>query len=230
MEVFIMNNTITIVSGLPRSGTSMMMKMLEAGGMEVVVDNVRQADDDNPQGYYELERVKQIKQDTAWLDSVQGKAVKMVSMLLYDLPADRNYNILFMKRDIDEILVSQRIMLERKGEGKNINDGEMKELFTRHLLEIAQWLYNQNNMRVLFVDYKDIIDNPRENARIINEHLGNCLITDDMVRAVDTSLYRQRCGNLLKSDGTTEDKKSLETIEEQEKKKIEEQLRSLGYM
>src|SRR5574340_974338 len=125
MEAF-MNNTITIVSGPPRSGTSMMMKMLEAGGMEVIVDNVRQADDDNPHGYYELEKVKQIKEDTSWLESVQGKAVKMVSMLLYDLPADRTYNILFMKRDLAEILVSQRIMLERKGEGKNFNEEEMK--------------------------------------------------------------------------------------------------------
>ena len=225
-----MSNAITIVSGLPRSGTSMMMKMLEAGGMEVMVDNVRKADDDNPQGYYELERVKQIKEDTSWLDSVHGKAVKMVSMLLYDLPADRNYNILFMKRDIDEILVSQRIMLERKGEGKNINDEAMKELFTRHLLEIAQWLYNQKNMRVLYINYKDIIDNPLENAKRINKHLGKCLQTDNMVRAVDTSLYRQRCRNVLKSVGNLEEKKSLELIEEQEKKKIEEQLRSLGYM
>lgn len=225
-----MNSTITIVSGLPRSGTSMMMKMLEAGGMEVVVDNIRQADDDNPQGYYELERVKRIKEDPSWLDSLQGKAVKMVSMLLYDLPADRSYNILFMKRDIDEILVSQSIMLERKGEGKNFNNEEMKELFARHLLEIAQWLHKQKNMRVLYVNYKDTLDNPEENAKRINEHLGNCLRTDNMVRAVDTSLYRQRCGNLLKSDSAPEEKKSLETIEEQEKKKIEEQLRSLGYM
>ena len=225
-----MNNTITIVSGLPRSGTSMMMKMLEAGGMEVMVDNVRPADDDNPQGYYELEKVKQIKENTSWLDSVQGKAVKMVSMLLYDLPADRKYTILFMKRDIDEILISQRIMLERKGEGRNINDEEMKELFTRHLLEIAKWLDNQKNMRVLYVNYKDILDNPVGNARRINEHLGNCLNTDNMVLAVDTSLYRQRCRNVLNPDGTLEENKSVEVIEDEEKKKIEEQLRSLGYM
>jgi len=208
----------------------MMMKMLEAGGMEVMVDNVRPADDDNPQGYYELEKVKQIKEDTSWLDSVQGKAVKMVSMLLYDLPSDRNYNILFMKRDIDEILVSQQIMLERKGEGNNINDGEMKELFARHLVEIAQWLDKQKNMRVLYVNYKDMLDNPVENAGRINEHLGCCLNADNMVLAVDPSLYRQRCGNTLKSGGTLEGNKSPEIIEDEEKKKIEEQLRSLGYM
>lgn len=224
------NNIITIVSGLPRSGTSMMMKMLESGGMEVVVDNVRQADDDNLQGYYELERVKQIKEDTSWLDCLQGKAVKMVSMLLYDLPADRSYNILFMKRDLEEILVSQRIMLERKGEEKDFNNQEMKELFTRHLLEIDQWLYNQKNMRVLYVHYKDMLDNPVENTRRINEHLGSCLNTENMVQTVDTSLYRQRCINASKADSTLAENKSLETIEEKEKEKIEEQLRSLGYM
>jgi hypothetical protein len=84
-------NTVNIVSGLPRSGTSMMMKMLEAGGMEALTDNIRKADIDNPKGYYEFERVKQIKEDQAWLDDAKGRAVKMVSMLLLDLPEGYNY-------------------------------------------------------------------------------------------------------------------------------------------
>jgi len=108
-------DTILIVSGLPRSGTSMMMKMLEAGGMAVLTDNIRTADQDNPRGYYEFERVKQIEHDTAWLPEAQGKAVKMIAGLLKHLPADYVYKIIFMQRDMDEVLASQRQMLVRRG-------------------------------------------------------------------------------------------------------------------
>ena len=94
------NKVITIVSGLPRSGTSMMMRMLEAGGMEIVVDNIRKADEDNLHGYFEYEKVKKIKEDSSWLDNTQGKVFKMVSMLLYDLPSDRSYQLIFMKRNM----------------------------------------------------------------------------------------------------------------------------------
>ena len=87
---------IKIVSGLPRSGTSLMMQMLDSGGMEVVTDNIRTADVDNPKGYYEFERVKKIKEDSSWLKDTRGKVFKMVSMLLYDLPSDEEYKIIFM--------------------------------------------------------------------------------------------------------------------------------------
>ena len=112
------NNNITIVSGLPRSGTSMMMKMLEAGGLEAVTDEIRKADEDNPKGYYEFEKVKKIKEDSSWLEDVKGKVVKMVSMLLYDLPSDYSYKIIFMRREMNEILASQTKMLGRKGKSK----------------------------------------------------------------------------------------------------------------
>ena len=108
-----MNSVITIVSGLPRSGTSMMMRMLEAGGMEVVTDNIRKANGDNPHGYFEFEKVKKIKEDSSWLDETFGKVFKMVSMLLYELPSDKNYKIIFMKRNMKEIMASQRIMLKK---------------------------------------------------------------------------------------------------------------------
>ncbi len=106
---------ITVVSGLPRTGTSMMMKMLEAGGMGVVADNVRQADIGNPEGYYEFEKVKEIKEDISWLAGAQGKVFKMVSMLLYDLPKDFHFKVVFMERDLDEVLISQRKMLDMMG-------------------------------------------------------------------------------------------------------------------
>ena len=97
---------IIVVSGLPRSGTSLMMQMLERGGVEVVTDNIRTADTDNPRGYYEFEQVKKIKGDASWLPGTRGKALKMVSQLLYELPASERYRIIFMERDLDETILS----------------------------------------------------------------------------------------------------------------------------
>src|SRR5437868_1127771 len=117
---------LTIVSGLPRSGTSMMMRMLEAGGMPVLTDKVRSADEDNPNGYFEFEAVKRTKQDASWLDDSGGRAVKMVYRLLYDLPVNRNYRVLFMRRNLKEVLASQREMLRRKDpDADAADDGQM---------------------------------------------------------------------------------------------------------
>jgi hypothetical protein len=232
-----MNDVITIVSGLPRSGTSMMMRMLEAGGMDVAVDNIREADEDNPKGYYELEKVKDIKNDYSWLDNVQGKVVKMVSMLLYELPSTRDYNIIFMQRDIGEILASQRTMLQRKGNRSDINDEEMGKLFNRHLEEIENWLAGQKNMRVFYIHYKNVIEDPRNIAQVINHFLNETLNIEKMVETVDRSLYRQRSALMKASDvitGIKESKNPLESVEsvekENDKEKIEAQLRALGYM
>jgi len=232
-----MNDVITIVSGLPRSGTSVMMGMLEAGGMDVAVDNIREADEDNPKGYYELEKVKDIKNDYSWLDNVQGKVVKMVSMLLYELPSTRDYNIIFMQRDIGEILASQRTMLQRKGNRSDINDEEMGKLFNRHLEEIENWLAGQKNMRVSYINYKNVIEDPRNIAQVINHFLNETLNIEKMVETVDKSLYRQRSALMKASDvitGTKESKNPLESVEsvekENDKEKIEAQLRALGYM
>ena len=232
-----MNDVITIVSGLPRSGTSVMMGMLEAGGMDVAVDNIREADEDNPKGYYELEKVKDIKSDYSWLDNVQGKVVKMVSMLLYELPSTRDYNIIFMQRDIGEILASQRTMLQRKGNRSDINEEEMGKLFNRHLEEIENWLAGQKNMRVFYINYKNVIEDPRNIAQVINHFLNETLNIEKMVETVDKSLYRQRSALMKASDvitGTKESKNPLESVEsvekENDKEKIEAQLRALGYM
>ena len=122
---------ITVVSGLPRSGTSMMMKMLEAGGILPIIDNIRTADEDNPKGYYEFERVKAIdKGDTEWVADAQGKSVKVISALLKHLPSDHQYRVIFIRRHMDEILASQRKMLLRRGEDPDkMDDAEMALLF-----------------------------------------------------------------------------------------------------
>ena len=110
------SKTVIIVSGLPRSGTSMMMKMLEAGGLKILTDNLREADANNPKGYYEFERVKQMKDgNLAWLPDAVGKVVKIVTGLIIYLPSDYKYKIIFMKRDLNEVLSSQKKMLGRLG-------------------------------------------------------------------------------------------------------------------
>ena len=188
-----MNGFVTVVSGLPRCGTSMMMRMLEAGGMELLVDNIRKPDDDNPKGYYELEVVKKIREDASWLEGSHGKVFKMVSMLLYDLPGDKKYRVIFMRRDIDEMLASQRKMLERNGKSvENYDNGEMKRLYSNHLPAIEKWLSEQKNMEVLYVNYNDTICSPEETAHRVNQFLGNRLDVGEMLKAVDKSLYRQR--------------------------------------
>lgn len=187
-----MNTIITLVSGLPRSGTSMMMKMLEAGGMEMVVDNIRKADEDNPKGYYEFEKVKKIKEDISWLDSAQGKVVKMVSMLLYDLPSGRSYKIIFMKRKMEEILASQRMMLERKNSRDDVNDEKMGYMFSKHLKKIEKWLDEQKNIEVCYFAYSNVIEHPYENAQCVTEFMDNNLDINKMVEVIDKSLYRQR--------------------------------------
>jgi len=184
---------ITIVSGLPRSGTSMMMQMLMAGGMDIVTDEIRKADDDNPRGYLELERVKKLKEDKSWLNECSGKAVKAISMLLFDLPSNHYYKIIFMQRAIEEVLASQRIMLERRGEIKDgISDEHMAEKFEKHFKQVKDWIAHQSNIEVLYVKYNEVIADPLRYSKVVNNFLGEDLNTKTMAEAVEETLYRQR--------------------------------------
>lgn len=186
---------VVIVSGLPRSGTSMMMRMLEAGGMEMVTDNLRRADDDNPRGYYEFERAKKIKEDSSWLEDCCGRAVKMITALLYDLPVNGNhrYKVIFMHRDMKEVLASQKKMLERRGQnGAGLSDSQMIASFESHLERVGVWLRGRKEFEMLHIDYGDTIVNPEKSAQKVNAFLGNELDVEKMVGAVEEALYRQR--------------------------------------
>ncbi len=187
-------DVITIVSGLPRSGTSMTMKMLEAGGIPPLTDEIREADADNPKGYYEFERVKQLdKGDTDWLQQARGKAVKIIGALLVHLPPDYEYKVIFMRRQIDEILRSQKQMLVRRGEPtEKVDDVEMSELFSKHVNHITSWIAKQPNMQVIYVSYNDVLQHPVDHANRINQFLGGALDVDKMVNVIDPDLYRQR--------------------------------------
>lgn len=188
-----MKSQIVIVSGLPRSGTSMMMRMLEAGGITLVVDNVRDADDDNPKGYYEDERIKNLKEDNSWLDELNDRAVKIISLLLYHLPKENEYKIIFMLRNMKEILLSQKKMLERQSGGADdLDDEKLSKKFKDHLEKIQKWLERQRHIECLYVDYHDVIQHPLENAERVTRFLNKDLDVALMAQAVDEKLYRNR--------------------------------------
>ena len=212
---------ITIVSGLPRSGTSLMMQMLEAGGMSIATDNVRKADDDNPRGYYEFEKVKTIKNDSSWLPSCYDKAVKMVSELLYHLPSDYTYQVIFMKREMKELLASQGVMLQRLGsKGSNLSEEKMAKSFEKHLQKMESWLSTQSHIKVLYLKYNDIVRDPLTYTQLVNNFLGGWLHVEQMAQVVERSLYRQR------SEATVQRKDYADDDEEDVKKQLED----LGYL
>lgn len=187
-------NTITVVSGLPRSGTSMMMKMLEAGGLEVIADSQREADDDNPKGYYEDQRFKTLHKDNSWIKEALGKSVKVIYNFLVNLPPEYRYNVVFLRREIAEVLASQKKMLERRGTKDNIPDDKMAAFFRKDLERVEAWLAKQPNIDVLYLGYHDVVKDPLANAERINGFLGGGLDVQKMAEVADPTLYRNRAG------------------------------------
>ncbi len=184
---------VTIVSGLPRSGTSMMMQALEAGGVEAVTDKIRTADEDNLRGYYEFEPVKKTKDDASWVAGAVGKVVKMVYMLLHDLPDGFEYRVVFMQREISETLASQKKMLERsRRKGAALTDEQMAGAFRKQLAKFDGWVTGKSCFKILRVNYRDMIDEPMATSEKISEFLGGGLDVEAMARVVDPGLYRNR--------------------------------------
>ena len=182
---------VVVVSGLPRSGTSMMMRMLAAGGMPVLEDGRREADVDNPRGYFELEAVKSLAKDASWVSSARGRAIKVISSLLRHLPAELEYRVLFMRRELDEVVRSQRVMLERLGAAAG-DDQEARALLAGHLVEVETWLETALHMRALGVSYARVLAEPRRQAERMAAFVGTPLDVEAMAREVDPQLRRQR--------------------------------------
>lgn len=192
---------IVIVSGLPRSGTSMMMKMLAAGGISPLTDELRAADGDNPRGYYEFERVKQLdKGDTGWLPMARGKAVKIISFLLQYLPAGERYQVIFLRRNLDEILASQRKMIINRGEDPNqMDDAQVAVMFNRHIELVEKWLARQPHIDTLYIHYSDVMADPMAQIELIAQFLGCELDRFAMAQVIDPNLYRNRQGPVLQA-------------------------------
>jgi len=183
---------IVIVSGLPRSGTSMMMGMLKSGGFNVLIDDVRTADEDNPKGYYEFERVKKMKDgDTNWIYLAKNKVVKVISYHLKFLPNEYHYKIVFMEREMKEILISQNKMMLRRGETNNtISDEDMTRYFQKHLEQVKKWLESQSNFETIYMNYNKLVKNPTAEIRTLNQFFNENLNTSNMIESIDKSLYR----------------------------------------
>lgn len=188
---------ITIVSGLPRSGTSLMMQMLDASGMPVLSDGERKADTDNPKGYLEWERVKQLPKDPSLIAQAEGKVVKVISQLILSLPMDHDYRIVFMQRPLPEVLKSQDEMLRHRGNQDSVATSSaassaIEEAFQRHLIEVNKWLIGKPNVRMTRVHYHRVLREPKSVAEELAVFLERPLDVDAMAAQVDGSLYRNR--------------------------------------
>lgn len=188
-----MTQPVTIVSGLPRSGTSVMMQMLVAGGVPPLTDDIRTPDEDNPRGYFEFERAKKIKTDKNWLPDGEGKVVKMVHLLLLDLPMDRRYDIVFMRREPKEVVKSQGVMLARSGKsGAALAPEQLIAVYQQQIARVLAFLHSHASARVLEISYNQLIREPEPTAREIASFLARGMNIPAMAAAVDPTLYRNR--------------------------------------
>jgi len=185
---------VILVSGLPRSGTSMAMKMLDAGGFSVIQDGIRTADEDNPKGYFEDERVKDLAQtkDTSWFRGLRGRVIKVVSSLLQYLPDENFYKVVFVRRDLHEVLASQQKMLDRREEDNATEDEAMLKMYQQHLEKVEFQLRFRKHFDVLYLNYRDVLGDPMREAKRLNNFFGGRLDVDAMAAVVDPNLYRNR--------------------------------------
>jgi hypothetical protein len=186
---------IVVVSGLPRSGTSMMMRMLEAGGVANLSDGERTADIDNPKGYFELGRIKNLETETdkSYLRAARGKAVKVISFLIKHLPDENDYRVVFMRRDLGEVLASQQKMIDRLASADTTADDEaMKEAFRNDIARVRVVCRTRANFALIEVNYRDAVADPAGACRTVNAFLGGALDEAAMRAAVDETLYRNR--------------------------------------
>lgn len=191
-----MSAPITIVTGLPRSGTSLLMQMLAAGGMPLLTDGERAADIDNPNGYFEFERVKALPTDTAWLAEARGRAVKVIHALVGRLPDAEEYRVLFVERDLHEVVMSQDKMLARLGRaGGGLGADRMVSVFRQELARVHGLLATKPNMRVLRLEHALLIGDPLTAAQTMNAFLGGGLDVERMAKAVDPALHRNKAGD-----------------------------------
>ncbi len=184
-----MKGEIIIVSGLPRSGTSMMMQMLGAGGIELMTDHARSADDNNPKGYFELEKVKSLAKEHSWMEDAQHKVVKVIAQLLYYLPNTYRYKVVFMNRDMKEVIQSQQKMLGRKGDTYPV---AIAKAFEKELEKVKVWADREPVVDILYLEHNDVIQNPEESAKKVAAFISQELDVNEMIKVVDPTLYRSK--------------------------------------
>jgi len=184
-------SSIVIVSGMPRSGTSMLMKALKDGGLEPLTDGVRTPNEDNPNGYFEYEPVKNLKNDNSWMKDAIGKSVKIIYKHLNLLPTDYQYKIIFVERNIDEIISSQKKMLINMGKKNTFSNQVLKIVFEKEIQKTKQWLL-KNKFEVLYVWYNLILSDPKKQMERVKNFVESDVDLDKMVSTVDPKLYRTK--------------------------------------
>ncbi len=186
---------ITIVSGIPRSGTSMMMQMLGAGGLSLLVDGARPPDEDNMGGYFEFESVARLPVDSSWLALARGRAVKIISPFLFKLPVggEYSYDVLYMARDVDQVMASQRKMMQRRGSYRpELLDDRTPDRFAAHHKKVAEWLDGHPCFNWISIDYEETLSNPSSTVVRVNQMLGGGLDQEAMARVPLDSLNHHR--------------------------------------
>jgi LPS sulfotransferase NodH len=190
-----MRDYITVVSGAPRSGTSLMMRMLAAGGIPALTDGQRPPDAHNPHGYFEYSPVKRLAEDASWIEAARGQAVKIIYRLLTQLPPRMSYRIVFMERDWEEVFASQRDMLRAQGDAAASQESaRLIPAFAAELRVVKDWLARQPNMPVLSVPYAEVVREPVTWVHEVARFLGAGMDEAAMAAAVDPSLYRHHSG------------------------------------
>lgn len=189
--------TFVLVSGLPRSGTSLMMQMLVAAGMDAITDERRVADEDNPKGYFEWEHIKKIGDQPELLNKEEydGKVLKTISMLLKKMPQEHDYKVIFMVRPVQEIAASQTKMINRLGTaGAELEEVDLIRGLRDHRDKSLAWLRTAKHMDFIKVRYPQLMSQPEEVIAEITDFLGSDFLKEpqEMISAIDQSLYRNR--------------------------------------
>lgn len=188
-----LHDTVVVVTGLPRSGTSLMMQMLEAGGIPIYCDAERLPDEDNPRGYFEHQAILRLMQDQSWVPSAKGHAIKVITALLQHLPKGLAYRVICMERDLDEVLASQAKMIERAGKrGGNLGPEKMKSAFAKSLDQARSWVLAQRGSALLNVRHREAIENPVGVAQAVREFTAATGSVEEMAAVVDPALFRNR--------------------------------------
>lgn len=179
---------IIVVTGLPRSGTSLMMQILDRAGIPILQDGKRESDISNPKGYYELEAVKGIVQDNSFLDGAEGKAVKIVAPLPLHMNTSNNYRVIFMRRDLEEILLSQEKMLNKDQTSER---EKFRTIYEFHIKKTYRF-FQENNIPYLDVSYNELMDNPAETLKTVVNFLNVDADPAVLAGVVSPELYRNR--------------------------------------
>ncbi len=185
---------IVVVTGLPRSGTSMLMQAVTAGGVPPLTDNLRAPDEDNPRGYFEFEPATRLRTDRSWIPRARGKVVKLVLPLLPYLPPGELYRIVLIQRDLSEVAASQHTMLERlqrSGQAAALSETELQRAYLGHEEEVARWLESRQEIAVLSLDYDRLLGDPRSGAARLAVFLGSSFDSDPAAAAIVPQLRRQ---------------------------------------